>query len=135
MLKNIDNLKLIVEEENILNKISNPISSYYIEFKNSTDRINKLLDIESLLKNDLKAHFYNMLYSSLITSLETYLADAIKYHLSINKDFLKIFVETFKDYRDEKINFNDIFNHYDNLELKVEESLLSLLYHNLPKIK
>lgn len=130
-------LKLVIQEELFLNKISSTISTYYDEFKKSLDRIKKLVEIEKFTHDDLKTHFFNMLYSSIITSLETYLSDAIKYNISNDKKriYLRKFVETFKDYEDKKIALKDLFNEYDGIENKVEDNLVSLLYHNLPLIK
>jgi len=135
--QNKNELDLIIQEEQFLNKISSTISTYYNEFKKSLERIQKLASIEKFTHNDLKDHFFNMLYSSIITSLETYLSDAIKYNISNDKKrlYLRKFVESFKEYEKEKFVFNDIFNQYDNIETKVEDNLISLLYHNLPNIK
>jgi hypothetical protein len=78
-----------------------------------------------------------MLYSSVITCLETYLSDAIKFNINNDKDkiYLRKFVETFEEYEKEKITFNNIFSQFESIDNKVEDNLVSLLYHNLPKIR
>jgi len=130
----LEELKNIIIEEKFLQKYSKIITDYFIEFKNSINNIQKLVEIQSIDKS-LQPHFFNMLYSSVITSLETYLSDALKFHLSNNEEFLIRFVETFKDFKNIKCDFNDIFNLCNSIENRVEESLSILLYHNLPKIK
>jgi len=132
--ENSENLKLIIEEEHFLNKMSETINDYYNEFKKSISRVKQLSSIEKFTRKNLKEHFYNMLFSSLITSLETYLSDALKFHINKNDEYRIKFVETFKDFQEVKCSFNNIFNLCETIDNKIEENLLKLLYHNLPKI-
>lgn len=134
LAKNQEKLKLIIAEEKFLHQYSRIITEYFNEFNNSIKNIRDLTEV-CLANTNLQSHYYNMLYSSVITSLETYLADALKYNLSKNEEFLINFVKTFKDFKNIKCDFNDIFNLCGTINARVEESLMSLLYHNLPKMK
>lgn len=134
LLENDEKLNLIIIEEKLLHQSSIIVADYFNEFKKSIDNIKELTEIV-LANIRLQPHYYNMLYSSVITSLETYLADAIKFNLSTRKEFLINFVETFQDFKNIKCDFNDIFNLCNSVENIVDEGLMALLYHNLPKIK
>jgi hypothetical protein len=132
--ENQEKLKLIVAEEKFLQQHSLIITDYFNEFNNSIKNIKELTEITSI-NTTLQPHYFNMLYSSVITSLETYLSDALKFNLSNKEEFLIKFVETFQDFKNVKCDFNDIFNLCNSIENTVEEGLRSFLYHNLPKIK
>lgn len=132
--ENQETLKLIVAEEKFLQQHSLIITDYFNEFNKSIKNIKELTEITSI-NITLQPHYFNMLYSSVITSLETYLSDALKFHLSNKEEFLINFVETFQDFKNKKCNFNDIFNLCNSIENTVEEGLRSFLYHNLPKIQ
>ncbi|MFK5977049.1 MAG: hypothetical protein QM493_11150 [Sulfurovum sp.] len=134
LAQNQEQLKLIIIEEKFLQQKSLIITDYFIGFKKSIKNIQELLEITSI-NQDLELHYFNMLYSSVITSLETYLSDALKFNLSNKEEFLIKFVETFQDFKNVKCEFNDIFNLCNSIENTVEEGLRSLLYHNLGKIK
>jgi len=127
-------LELIIIQEKFLELSSNIVTGYYNEFRKSISNIQKLTNIEDIPEN-LQRHYFNMLFSSIITSLETYLSDALKFNLKENEKSLIKFVETFKDFKNIKCDFNNIFNLYDSIEEKVQDGLSGLLYHNLPKIK
>ena len=132
--ENQEKLKLIVAEEKFLQQNSLIITNYFSEFNNSIENIKKLTTITKI-NITLQPHYFNMLYSSIITSLETYLSDALKFNIANNEEFLIKFVETFQDFKNVKCDFNDIFNLCNSIESTVEEGLRSFLYHNLPKIQ
>ncbi len=130
-----ENLDLIIQEETFLSQRAIVITDYFNEFKNSIENIKNLSSVDISSSAEVKQHFSNMLYSSVITSLETYLADALKFNLKHEDEFLIKFVETFKDFQSTKCDFNDIFDLCNTIDEKVEEALKSFLYHNLPKVK
>jgi len=132
--ENQEKLKLILAEEKFLQQNSIVITDYFLEFNQSIKSIKELTEI-IITNNTLQPHYFNMLYSSVITSLETYLADALKFNLANKEEFLIKFVETFQDFQNIKCDFNDIFNLCDSIERTVEKGLRSFLYHNLPKIQ
>jgi len=131
---NQETLKLIVAEEKFLQQNSLIITDYFSEFNKSIENIEELTKI-TIINKALQPHYFNMLYSSVITSLETYLSDALKFNLAQKEEFLIKFVETFEDFKNVKCDFNHIFNLCNSIERTVEEGLRSFLYHNLPKIK
>jgi hypothetical protein len=123
----------LIRNLHLLNAIL-PLEDYYIEFKESILNIQNLSNV-SCINESLKSHYFGMLYSSVITSLETYLYDAIRFKIDNNIEFLEVFVKTFEKYQKEKVKFSDIYTEYSNIELKVKESLSNLIYHRLDIIE
>lgn len=130
---NDSKLKLIIAEENLIDKYSSSVSNYFIEFEENISKITKLTAMS--VDETLKQHLFWILYSSIITSLETYLFDAIKFNITIKEQYLINFVEMFKKYQEEKITYNSIFKKYNWINQKVNQDLANLLYHNLGQIK
>ena len=110
------------------------VENYFEEFNNSIEIIRNLCE-KITFEEDLVQHFYNMLYSSVITSLETYLSDALRFKITNDEKYLKLFVETFREYEKEKFTFKEVFNQCENILFKVKEDISKLMYHNLSKIK
>lgn len=131
---NLNKLALIIEEEKFLNVYSSQISNYFMEFITSTTSIEELCINVTVEEGSKKTKFYNMLYSSIITSLETYLGDAIKYNIHRNEIFLRNFVEKFDDFKNVGCKINNIITLYETLDDRVNEALIGLMYHNLSKI-
>ena len=102
---NQETLKLIVAEEKFLQQNSLIITDYFSEFNKSIENIKELTKI-TIINKALQPHYFNMLYSSVITSLETYLSDALKFNLAHKEEFLIKFVETFE------YTFSIIFDKY-----------------------
>ncbi len=123
----------LIQNLHLLNAIL-PLEDYYIEFKESILNIQQLSNVDCI-GTTLTNHYFGMLYSSVITSLETYLYDAIRFKIDNNIQFLENFVKTFEKYQKEKFRFSDIYNEYSNIELKVKESLSNLIYHRLDIIE
>ena len=123
----------LIRNLHLLNAIL-PLENYYIEFKESILNIQNLSNV-SCIDETLTSHYFGMLYSSVITSLETYLYDAIRFKIDNNIQYLEDFVKTFEKYQKEKLKFSDIYTEYSNIELKVKESLSNLIYHRLDIIE
>jgi len=123
----------LIGKLHLLNAII-PLEDYYIEFKKSIINIQNLSNV-SCIDELLTSHYFGMLYSSVITSLETYLYDAIRFKIDNNIQYLEDFVKTFEKYQKEKLKFSDIYTEYNNIELKVKESLSNLIYHRLDIIE
>jgi len=90
----------LIQNVHLLNAIL-PLEDYYIEFKESILNIQQLSNVDCI-GTTLINHYFGMLYSSVITSLETYLYDAIRFKIDNNIQFLENFVKTFEKYQKEK---------------------------------
>ena len=69
-----------------------------------------------------------------ITCLETYLSDAFVHTVLSSKKYLKLFFTTFRDFKDQKLSMNELFDYADKAEEKAKEAMLEVIYHNLPKV-
>lgn len=125
-------LEEIIKDEQLLDQLLSPISSYYQEFQQSIAKIKQLLEIKTW---DLEQYFINLLYASVITSLETYLSDCFKLNIFTDDIYMQRFVETFEPYQKEEIYYKDIYKQYENIDKKIKSSLENLMYHNLQKIR
>jgi hypothetical protein len=123
----------LIRNLHLLNAIL-PLEDYYIEFKESILNIQNLSNV-SCIDEPLTSHYFGMLYASVITSMETYLYDAIRFKIDNDTKYLENFVKTFDKYQKEKFKFSDIYTEYSNIELKVKESLSNLIYHRLDIIE
>jgi len=109
-------------------------NNFLKSFCNDVSKLRELLKIridDSLLKET----FLRQLFISQIIILETYLSDAFINIVLSDKEHIKKFVKTFKDFKNEKIDLNNIFDEIVNIEDKVKKTLLKIIYHNLPKVK
>lgn len=130
--------KYLRENKILLNEII-PIDTYYDEFNESIDKIKELS--EQTISPTLENSFFNMLYSSTITTLETYLFDTLKYNLNNEEEFLRNFVSSYdkygngKDIKILKFEYREIFEAYENILFKVNEDISYILFHKLSTIR
>jgi hypothetical protein len=101
--------------------------------KNNLNNLKKLLKIN--LSPKLAQYMYKMLFVNVITILETFLSDAFIGTIFKDKQLLKDFVRSNKDFADRKFPLNEIFDRVDKIEKDVKTYLLELIWHNLAKVK
>lgn len=109
-------------------------TKYYDTFSEQFKNLNRLLYIKSL-DQELEVLQRKMIFTNLITILETYLSDALIVTIFKYEKYYIKFVETYKDFKKEKLSLNKIFTTMDNLKKRTKSELLDLIYHNIPKIK
>lgn len=116
--------------ESIINNQNNS----YTSFLESIDNLEELLrmNISNENSND---YYLKMLYANVITILETYLSDTFINKVMSEERYIRRFIETFKDYENEKIGYNDIFKYYEKSSVKVAETMAEVIYHNIAKVK
>lgn len=100
---------------------------------------------ESLLKirelnvisigNGAEQYFNNLLYANVITALESLLTDAFISKVQSNKKYLRSFVETFHDFKQERFDLREVFERFESIEDKAYKAMRDVIYHNLPKVK
>lgn len=108
-------------------------TKYYKTFTNQLDNITKLNSID-LPNQELQNLQNNLLFSNIITTLETYLSDALITTINNNGTYFVKFVETYKDFVNKKVSFNQLFEATAQIKKLVKKELLDLLYHNIPKV-
>jgi hypothetical protein len=123
------------------------INNYYLEnlgtnfFKEFTTAVSHIIKLSRppdgpyTIKSELEEPLNRMLYANIITAMESYLSDAfIKIVLS-NEERLRRFVETTKEFQNQKISLSDIFIKMDSLKGEVTDYLAALSFHNLAKVE
>lgn len=131
----IEDRKLRQLEKDFLANYSKISDTFYANFTENIKNIRELNGFCELAKDNVKEHLRNMLFSNVITSLETYLSDAFINTVKSDKEYLRKFVETFHNFRSEKFDLTELFTCYDNIEDKATKAMLDVIYHDLPKVK
>lgn len=75
-----------------------------------------------------------LVYTGVITSLETYLNEIFTMIVFESKSTLENFVLEYEPYKKEKISFHEIFTKFNSLEMRVRDDLDNFIYHNIPKL-
>ena len=97
--------------------------------------IERAMDSIEGLNENVKQFLYRLLYTNVITSMETFLGDTLKREVLRDEDSLRRFVETYKPYKNIALNISDLYMNKDNMPTFVKKTLCELLYHDLRKIK
>lgn len=116
---------------------------YYGVISSNTEFHDTLSDsltyIKKLLNSGISEELVNplnmMLYVNIVTSIETFLSDAFISTVIGNNQLMRKFVESNTDFSDRKFPLNEIYNRMDNIEKKIRNYLLDLIWHNLAKIE
>lgn len=101
------------------------------EYDDSFEEDN-IIDAPTELKRAIK----NMCYIHLVTTLETYLSDALIINIKNNEKHLKNFVKNYKWEKTSKIELNKIFEVVENIEnLVYNEIIGKTLFHKIYMIE
>lgn len=92
--------------------------------------LNKLRVLDPKAKKTLSRN----LYVGVIACLETYLSDAFINTVLSNENYLRSFFTSFKDFREQKLGMNEIFDLASKREEIAKKAMLEVIYHNLPKV-
>jgi len=97
----------------------------------------QILDTETLLNNvidtdSLSPLQFKLIYTHVITIMETYLSDALINTILSNDNYIEIFVKTF--YTDQKIPLNKVLETANNIKSIIKKALLGVIFHNLDKV-
>jgi hypothetical protein len=95
--------------------------------------------LEQILKLGSKEHIVDqalnrLVYSGVITCLETYLSEIFTQIVFYSEYTLEKFISDYEPYKKEKIYLQDIFKKFNSLELKVKDDLENFLFHNISKL-
>ena len=95
----------------------------------------KALDAIEALDENVKITLHRVLYANIIVCMESYLSDKFIYEVLSKDENKRKFVKGFKDYADQKIPLNELFERFDNIEAFIRKTLRDIIYHKLPKVK
>lgn len=104
-------------------------------FQTFSDEISRLRLLNELIVEDKQAlrTLQRQIYIGAITSLETYLLDALVNKVLSTKEFLTSFISKF-DFGDRKITLNQLFEFVERAEDIAKEAMLEVRYHNISKV-
>ncbi len=97
------------------------------------ERLKKILYIENeefIIDQSLN----RLVYTGVITSLETYLNEIFILIVFHSEDTLEKFVCEYEPYQKERFSLHEIFVKYNALKMRVREDLENFIYHNIPKL-
>jgi hypothetical protein len=97
------------------------------------ERLLQILNVE-INKYIVDQSLNRLIYSGIITSLETYLNEVLISIVFSSECTLEKFVNEYEPYKKEQLSLNEIFLKFNYLENKVRKDLNNLIYHNIPKI-
>lgn len=75
-----------------------------------------------------------LIYTGVITSLETYLNEVFILIVFHSERTLERFVSGYEPYQKERLSLHEIIVKYNTLEIRVREDLDNFIYHNIPKL-
>lgn len=125
----LENSKKDYSEEN---KTSNPSTSkrfYFLQIER-LEKIVKLKSGEYIVDQAL----YRLVYSGIITSLETYLNEIFEKIVFHSEFTIEKFISEYEPYKKEKISLNEIFKKQKSINLRVQDDIDNFIYHNIPKL-
>ena len=108
-------------------------TSFFETFEQEINNLEKIY--QTKLENDYQIILNRLVFIAVISTMETYLKDALINTVLQSDDFLRKFVENFKDFKEKKFTLNEFFKCQDNIREKCEKAMVALLYHDISKIK
>lgn len=111
-----------------VNRCTDPLL-FFTQRLNEVDSL-KALDVEPQQQPLL----FQLLYSSLITALETYLEDTMSFWVTVDNKVLRKFVVNCQEFKKQKLQLSEIFDRMDALQDEVDNYLQQLIWHRLDKV-
>jgi hypothetical protein len=90
---------------------------------------------ETDIANSQEKTFRRLIFIGIIATLETYLSDAFINTINKSEKNKRKFVETFKDFQQQKFSLNKVYDIYNQIDEECKKALSEILYHNLGKVK
>jgi hypothetical protein len=141
----LNKLEIAFKQKDIFGKLEYSEDLYKIDFNDTTlssvkrfyfleiDRLKHLLDLDT--ENYIVNQSLNrLIFSGVITSLETYLNETFKLVVFYSSATLEKFIEEYEPYKKEQISLSEIISKYNRLQDRVSEDLDNLIYHNISKL-
>jgi glycosidase len=119
-----------VEEEEYVGLTPHKSLRFYNLQIERLEKIIKLKTGEHIIDQTL----FRLIYSGVITALETYLSETFIQVVFYSTDTLEKFVYNYEPFKKEKISMHEIFQKYNNLELRVRDDIDNFIFHNISKL-
>lgn len=104
-------------------------------YKESIQEIKELSTLASESAGTTQSYFNKMIYGNLISVMELYLQKVAVKLVIENKEYYWKFVEGYKWEGEKKYKISEVRQLLDELSLKVNEQLVTILYHNIPLVE
>jgi hypothetical protein len=75
------------------------------------------------------------IYISVFAILETYLSDTFIWLVRNDIKYLRAFVETYPDFKQQKIDLSEVFKSHEVIKETASKVMQDVIYHNLWKVK
>ena len=108
------------------------IEKPYEELMTSIEDLKAMISMA--LNGNKEQTMLKMVFTNTITVLEAYLSEYFIGRIESEPYSLRKFVESNKDFKQEKISLSEIFKEKENIENYTKEYLVDLLWHNIQKI-
>ena len=108
------------------------ISDYHANFTNALKDIHQLA--ATPLDDETAPCLFRLLYSNVITALETFLSDAFTNTVLNDPRLLRTLIETTPDFKKQRLSLSDIYNAVDNADQKARDFLRQILWHDLARV-
>lgn len=141
----MNKLQIIFNEDNIIGGLKESEKINLEEYKvlstnksrqfyyTQINRLQKILEIqidEFIIEQSLN----RLVYSGIITSLETYLGEVFSQIVFHSSETFENFVSEYEAYKKEKLSLSEIIIKYNSLNERVSEDLDNIIYHNINKL-
>ncbi len=103
------------------------------EFNDAVTSVREML--AQTMDEEHVAKYRALLYSNVITAMETYLFDSFAQQVLYHRPTLRRFLETYGKFSEEKIKKSVILTEADDIENTVKKTISDIVWHNLPRIK
>lgn len=112
---------------------SSKLSDQYKIFIRNLYAVESLLEEAKFSKPHLDKTFYRLSYSSVITSLETYLADVFLDRILRNSDNMDNLLKNANEFKSKKYSIEEAISFNERKESEVEGYIKDVIWHNLSK--
>jgi hypothetical protein len=128
---NSDNLSPDLDEYLFLSSAES--AGHEEAFRQSSVNIERLL--EAKVQPAERQVMLRLLYTNVITALETYLSDKFISAITTDEKLLRRFVETTPEFKNRKLSLSDVFNAHETIKDDVKTHLLEVVWHRLDKVE
>lgn len=119
--------------DDYLFEVSAESSHHYEAFESNILNIKRLMEIK-VEAADYQP-FLRMLYTGVITALETYLSDRFISSLNSDPRLQRKFIETTPEFKSKPIRLSDVFQAHEQIGKTVKDYFASFTWHRLEKVK
>lgn len=102
-------------------------------FRQSAVNIERLLEVK--VEPAERQVMLRLLYTNVITALETYLSDKFISAVNADEKLLRRFVETTPEFKNRKVSLSDVFSAHETIKDDVKTHLLEVVWHRLDKVE